>query len=101
MNELYENFVIFLIVSPLFFFIVAVGFRLLDNSALLFLQKEILVTSSNVSDKCIRHQISNHPDLNFRKKLKTALIFKKLHRTFIVLMFVSLPLMVLGYFLLS
>ncbi|WP_372918852.1 hypothetical protein [Salegentibacter sp.] len=101
MNELYENFVIFLIVSPLFFFIIAVSFRLLDNSALLFLQKEILVTSSNVSDKCIRHQISNHPDVDFRKKLKTALVYKKLHRAFIILMFISLPLMITGYFLLS
>lgn len=101
MNELYENFVIFLIVSPLFFFIIAVSFRLLDNSALLFLQKEILVTSSNVSDKCIKYQISNHPDLDFTRKLKTALLYKKLHKTFIVLMFISVPLMLMGYFLLN
>ncbi|HEY9186231.1 MAG TPA: hypothetical protein VIM94_12990 [Salegentibacter sp.] len=99
MNELYENFVIFLIVSPLFFFIIAVSFRLLDNSALLFLQKEILVTSSNVSDKCIKHQISNHPDIVFTKKLRTALLFKKLHRAFIILMFTSVPLMLIGFFL--
>lgn len=97
MDVLNENLIIFLFISPLLFFIFAVSCRLLDNSALLFLQKEILVTTSNVSEKCIRHQISHHPDKMFKKKLKTALIFKKLHRTFIILMFLSLPLMLIGF----
>lgn len=101
MTELHEDFLISLMVSPLLFFALAVGFRLLDNSALLFLQKEILVSSSDVSEKCIKHQISHHSDVNFKKKLRTALLYRKLYHTFLVLMFLSLPLMFLGYFQLN
>jgi len=95
-----ENFVIFLTISPLFFFIVAVSFRLLDNSALLFLQKEILVTSSNVSLACIKSQIKNTEDKEFRNKLRLALLYRRLHRSCLILMLLSIPLMVTGYFML-
>lgn len=95
MNDLYEYLTITLRLSPLLFYIIAVSFRLLDNSALLFLQKEILVNTSNVSMKTIRTQIETHPDKAFTKQLKRALIFRKLHRTFLALMFASTPVMLL------
>ncbi|MFD1094690.1 hypothetical protein [Salegentibacter chungangensis] len=94
MSEFYDYFTLSLTLSPLFFFIIAVSFRLLDNSALLFLQKEILVNSSNVSVSCIRHQIQNHPDKSFKKQLKKALLFRHLQRTFLCLMLFTLPVMI-------
>ncbi|KRG30031.1 hypothetical protein APR42_14785 [Salegentibacter mishustinae] len=100
MSAFHENLIIFLTVSPLFFFIVAVSFRLLDNSALLFLQKEILVTSSNVSVNCIKSQIKITEDKDFRNKLKLALLYRRLHRTCLILMVFSVPLMVTGYYML-
>ena len=100
MSTIPENIIISLTVSPLFFFIVAVSFRLLDNSALLFLQKEILVSSSNVSVDCIKSQIKITEDREFRKKLKLALVFRRLHRSCLVLMVFSIPLMITGYFML-
>ncbi len=89
---------IFLLLSPLCFFIVAVSFRLLDNSALLFLQKEILVDSSNVSARAIKEQIKSSSDKKFKKKLKRALLYKKLHRFFIILMVICIPVTVITYF---
>lgn len=87
-----------LLLSPLAFFIIAVSFRLLDNSALLFLQKEILVDTSNVSLKDIEEQISSSADYRFRKQLKRALLFRKLHRIFIILMVSCIPVTVVTYF---
>ncbi|SKB49157.1 hypothetical protein SAMN05660776_1377 [Salegentibacter holothuriorum] len=100
MNAINENIVIFFTVSPLFFFIVAVSFRLLDNSALLFLQKEILVTSSNVSVDCIKSQIKATEDREFKNKLKLALLYRRMHRTCLILMLFSIPLMFTGYYML-
>ncbi|SDR79726.1 hypothetical protein SAMN04487764_0691 [Gillisia sp. Hel1_33_143] len=91
---------IFLLLSPLFFYIIAVSFRLLDNSALLFLQKEILVDSSNVSLKAIEEQIHSSGDHQFKRQLKRALIYRKIHRVFIILMIASLPVTVITYFML-
>lgn len=91
---------IFLLLSPLFFYIIAVSFRLLDNSALLFLQKEILVDTSNVSMRAIEEQIHSSSDFQFKKQLKRALIYRKIHRVFIILMIASLPVTVITYLLL-
>ena len=89
---------IFLLLSPLFFFIIAVSFRLLDNSALLFLQKEILVDSSNVSLKEIQNQIDSSRDSKFKKQLKRALFYRKIHKFFIILMLAAIPITVVTYF---
>ena len=89
---------IFLLLSPLCFYIVAVSFRLMDNSALLFLQKEILVDSSNVSVQAIEEQIESSVDSKFKKQLKRALFFRKLHRIFIILMIACIPVTVITYF---
>lgn len=89
---------IFLLLSPLFFYIIAVCFRLLDNSALLFLQKEILIDSSNVSLKAIKDQLKSSQDSRFKKQLKRALVYRKFHKVFIILMILSLPVTVVTYF---
>ena len=89
-----------LLLSPLFFYIIAVSFRLLDNSAMLFLQKEILVDSSNVSLSAIEEQISSSADFKFKNQLKRALLYRKLHRVFIILMIACLPITIVTYFML-
>ncbi len=89
---------IFLLLSPLLFYIVAVSFRLLDNSALLFLQKEILVESSNVSREAIENQIISSADYKFKKQLKRALLFRKLHRICIILMLLCIPVTIITYY---
>ncbi len=89
---------IFLLLSPLFFYIIAVSLRLLDNSALLFLQKDILVESSNVSLSEIEEQLQSSIDYKFKKQLKRALLFRKLHRICIILMVVCIPVTVVTYF---
>ncbi|MGY5846170.1 hypothetical protein ACW6QP_02025 [Salegentibacter sp. HM20] len=101
MNEFYENLVIFMLVSPLLCYIIAVSFRLLDNSTLILLQQEILVNSSNVSIKCIRYHIQNSKDLSFKSSLQKALIFRLLHRVFLVLMFCCMPLTIMAFFILN
>ncbi|PKD21461.1 hypothetical protein APR41_00280 [Salegentibacter salinarum] len=100
MSANHDNFIIFLTVSPLFFFIIAVSFRLLDNSALLFLQKDILVSSANVSVTSIKNQIKKTEDIEFKEKLRLALLYRRLHRTCLILMLLSIPLMVTGYIML-
>ncbi len=89
---------IFLLLSPLFFYIIAVIFRLLDNSALLFLQKEIFVESSNVPLKAIQEQLDSSTDPEFKHKLKRTLLFRKIHQVFIILMIAALPVTVITYF---
>jgi len=88
---------IFLLLSPLFFYIIAVSLRLLDNSALLFLQKDILVDSSNVSVKEIEEQLQSTIDSKFRKRLKRALLLKKLHKICIILMVICIPVTIVTY----
>jgi hypothetical protein len=70
--------------TPLFLFIVAVAFRLLDNSAYLFLQKEILINSSNVSRGILKDQIRSAQDPGFTRQLKRALIFRNLQQSFMI-----------------
>ena len=98
MIELYEYLEAALLVSPLLFFIVAVTFRLLDNSGSLFLQKEIIIESSYVSLKILQDQLRSTPDETFRKCLKQVLIYRRLHSVFIILMILSLPFSLWFYF---
>ena len=95
--DLPDTYCIFL---PLLFFVIAVSFRLMDNSALLFLQKEIMVTSCYVPKNTIIKHITSHPDKVFTEKLKRALVYRSVHRFFIILMMSSvIPAM--GCFLLG
>ena len=85
--------------SPLFLFILAVSFRLMDNSAYLFIQKEILINSSNVSRSIIKREIRGAQDPEFSKQLRRALIFRNLHYSFLVSALISLPISLVLFFL--
>ncbi|WP_405208449.1 hypothetical protein [Aquimarina sp. LLG6339-5] len=101
MPELKEYLLAIALCSPLFFFIVAVGFRLLDNSASLFLDNEILVDSSYVSGDLIREHIESTEDMKLKKSLKKALVFRKLHNLFMILAVISLPPVIIACFLVT
>ncbi len=91
MSEIEEYLIAVAICSPLFFFIIAVAFRLLDNSAAIFLNHDILVDTSYVSADIIKEHIENSDDIKLQKSLKRALLFRKLHNLFMVLMVISIP----------
>lgn len=101
MSELSEYLLAIALCSPVFFFIIAVGFRLLDNSASLFLDNEILVDSSYVSGDLIREHIESTEDMKLKKALKTSLIFRKLHNFFMILAVVSVPPVIIACFLIT
>ncbi len=99
MLELTEYLVAIAICSPIFFFIVAVAFRLLDNSASIFLDHEILVDSSYVSVSLIKDHINTTEDKKLKNSLKRALIYRKLHNLFMILALISIPPVVIACFL--
>ncbi len=98
MSELEEYLIAIAICSPLFFFIIAVAFRLLDNSAAIFLKHDILVDTSYVSGDIIREHINSSGDSKLKKSLKRALLFRKLHNFFMILMVVSIPPVIIACF---
>ena len=85
--------------TPLFLFILAVVFRLMDNSAYLFLQKDILINSSNVSRGALIDQIKTTDDQKFVRQLKVALLYRNLQQSFLILALLSLPVSFAFYFL--
>lgn len=85
--------------TPLFLFIIAVSFRLMDNSAYLFLKKDILINSSNVSRSILKDQIKSAEDPDFTRQLKKALLFRNLQQSFMVLAVLSLLISLSFYFL--
>jgi len=97
-NFLALNLTALLPFLPLMFFIIAVSFRLLDNSSLLFLQKDILVTSSNVSRKLLKKQIRENEDREFTQKLKRALLFRNLQQSFLIFSVATLPFLAMYLF---
>ncbi|MCP9199039.1 hypothetical protein MKO06_03910 [Gramella sp. GC03-9] len=76
---------------PLFLFIIAVIFRLLDNSTLLFLKKDILVQSSNVSRKVLKRHIVLNEDPEFTRQLKRALLYRNFQQSFLIIAAISVP----------
>ncbi|MCM8569841.1 hypothetical protein NE848_10650 [Gramella jeungdoensis] len=84
--------------TPLLFFIIAVAFRLMDNSTSLFLQRDILINSSNVSRKLLKKQIRLNTDPQFTRQLKRALILRNLQQSFMVFAVISVPLSLLFFF---
>ncbi|MUP44925.1 hypothetical protein E0K83_04095 [Gramella sp. BOM4] len=84
---------------PLSLFIIAVIFRLLDNSTYLFLKRDILVTSSNVSRKLMKKHISLNKDPEFTRQLKKALLYRNFQQNFLILAGISLPPSLYFYFL--
>lgn len=101
MSELTEYLIAIAVCSPVFFFIIAVVFRLLDNSASLFLDNEILVDSSYVSADLIKQQIEDTEDIQLKKSLKKSLLYRKLHNLFMILAVVALPPVIIACFLLT
>ncbi len=85
--------------TPLFLFIIAVSFRLMDNSAYLFLKNEILINSSNVSRGLMKKHINTAEDPDFTRKLKRALLYRNLQQSFMILAIVSLPLSLVLFFI--
>lgn len=98
MSKLEEYLLAIAICSPLFFFTIAVAFRLLDNSSSIFLKHDILVDTSYVSADVIREHIKNSTDKNLKKSLTRALWFRKLHNFFMILMVVSIPPVIIAFF---
>ncbi|PKV49285.1 hypothetical protein ATE84_1306 [Aquimarina sp. MAR_2010_214] len=98
MSEFEEYLVAIAICSPLFFFIIGVAFRLLDNSASIFLKHEILVDTSYVSGDIIREHIHSSEDIKLKKSLMRALLFRKLHNFFMILMVISIPPVIIACF---
>jgi len=98
-----ENFLQYLSaiwpLTPLFLFIIAVSFRLLDNSTYLFLKNDILVNTSNVSRSLLKKQIRSSQDDEFTRQLKRALLFRNLQQSFMLLALISLPVSLAFYFL--
>ncbi|GAA4311666.1 hypothetical protein GCM10023115_32610 [Pontixanthobacter gangjinensis] len=71
----------------------------MDNSAYLFLKKEILINSSNVSRKILKDQIRNAEDPHFIRQLKRALLFRNLQQSFLIMAVCSLLFISAFYFL--
>lgn len=94
-----EYLIILIICAPVFLFIIGVIFRLLDNSASIFMDNEILVDSSYVSEDLILDYIDKSDDSKLRKTLKRALFFRKMHNLFMVLMVISIPPVIIAMFL--
>lgn len=90
MSTITSNMNLIIIGLPIFFAIIGITFRLLDNSASIFLNHEILVDSSNVSQKLIKEQIESTDNQNLRKSLKKALLYRRLHNLFMLLSLVAL-----------
>ncbi|WP_240472122.1 hypothetical protein [Christiangramia echinicola] len=71
----------------------------MDNSAYLFLKKEILINSSNVSRSVLKNQIKAAEDPEFTIQLKKALLYRNLQQSFMISAIVSLPVTIIFYFL--
>ncbi|MDY8136875.1 hypothetical protein [Aquimarina sp. 2201CG5-10] len=99
MIELKEYLITIAICSPVFLFIIGVIFRLLDNSASIFLNHEILVDSSYVSGDLIKEHINDSKDPKLKRSLKRALLFRRLHNFFMILMVISLPPVIIALFI--
>lgn len=91
MENIDDSLVILAIGAPVIFFIIGVVFRLLDNSSSIFLKNEILVDSSYVSKDIVKEHIQRTNDESLKKALKKAMVFRKLHNLFMVLMVISIP----------
>ena len=95
MSEFQEYLMAIAICSPLLFFVLAVMFRLLDNSASIFLDHDILVDSAYVSNNLIKQQIDNSEDEKLKKRLRLSLRYRKLHNIFMILAIAALPFVIL------
>jgi len=79
-----------LILVSVFIFIVAVVFRLMDNSASLLIDNGISVSPFYLPAEVIKEEMEKIESHRLRRKLKRTLVFQKLHKIFTVLAIVTL-----------
>jgi len=72
------------IVTSLFIYIIAVIFRLLDNSAALLIREGISVNPFYLKPFLIKEQIEHLEDTKLMQKLHRNLLFQKLHNIFAI-----------------
>ncbi len=100
MSAFKEYLIAIAVCSPLIMFIIAVTFRLLDNSTAIFLSKEIIIDSSYASVKLIKQHIKTTQDPEVKRRLKKALVFRRLHNVFMTLTVVLIPIVIISFFIL-
>ena len=79
-----------LIIASIFVFIIAVIFRLLDNSAGLLIANGISVSPFYLKAEVIKSEMAKLDDEKLKKKLRRTLFFQKLHKAFIILAILTL-----------
>ncbi len=78
------------IIASVFVFIIAVIFRLLDNSAKLFISNGISVSPFYLSAETVMEEMEKLDDERLKRKLRRNLIYQKLHKIFTVLAVITL-----------
>lgn len=80
------------ILGSVFVFIIAVFFRLVDNSAGLLIASGISVSPFYLSQDIIKDEIKklDGSDEILERKLKRNLLFQKLHKAFVILAIITL-----------
>jgi type III secretory pathway component EscU len=74
-----------ILIASIFVFCVAAVFRLLDNSAGLLISNGISVTPFYLSAKEIKEKMENIENPKLLRRLRSTLLFRKLHKLFLVL----------------
>lgn len=78
------------IIASVFVFIIAVIFRLLDNSAKLFISNGVSVSPFYLSAETVIEEMNKLDDERLKQKLKRNLFFQKLHKIFTILAIITL-----------
>jgi len=94
-----EISIIIAICLPLLFFILAVIFRLMDNSASVFLNHDIIIGKSYASKDMIKEYVLESDNEELKRSLKKSLLYRRLYNLFMILMVISLPFLVLALFI--
>ncbi|WGK66063.1 hypothetical protein [Croceiramulus getboli] len=79
-----------IIIASIFVFIIAVVFRLLDNSAGILISNGISVSPFYLSEVEVKKEMTKIEDRKLKRKLKRTIIFQRLHKIFVVLAVVTL-----------
>lgn len=74
-----------ILIASIFVFCAAAIFRLLDNSAGLLIGNGISVTPFYLPSKEIKEQMENIENPKVLRRLRTSLLFKKLHKLLLLL----------------
>ncbi|RMB63426.1 hypothetical protein EAX61_03280 [Dokdonia sinensis] len=79
-----------LIIASVFVFIIAVIFRLLDNSAGLLISNGISVSPFYLAPEVVKDEMEKIKDERLKRKLRRTLLFQKLHKIFTVAAIITL-----------